>query len=360
MSKKSRVDDAAAPPAVEPAPNGDIDLKMPAELKTPSPPTPPVGHKALVDFEIVGVAGTSTPGTASSSTFSASPVINGGREFVSFSSAALKNRVNDLSFSMEAQEKNPITASVPSLPSSRNTSYTDPIDLLSSDEESGRFDMNSPAFSSIRAGTRLANRNQLYLYRFATPYIITVHMGRNGPHSDEKVYDREFMTTMFDSIRHRERLPNGFKNLTLLCNILKVHSVKMMRKEGMANVPKTTIYANGGQGYHNVLVRLLTRDEILNGEGSDEKLIKWMEQIRRAYLEIKTRYELRLELGGILGRSGSTRRSLDHMLLDSDVADYAKLIYHKQYMAGTLIDDDSKVRKFFAITNAKAAKDLLG
>ena len=48
------------------------------------------------------------------------------------------------------------------------------------------------------------------------------------------------------------------------------------------------------------------------------------------------------------------------MLLDSDVADYAKLVYRKQYLNGTLIDDPKKVSKSFAVSNAKAARDLLG
>ena len=108
------------------------------------------------------------------------------------------------------------------------------------------------------------------------------------------------------------------------------------------------------------MVRVLTRDEIINRMGSEENIIKWMDWIRVAYLNVPTQYQLRHKLGGILGRSGSTTRSLDHMLLDSDVADYAKLIYRKQYLNGTLIDDPTKVSKFFAVSNAKAARDLLG
>ena len=352
-------------PPVEPTPHDDGDLKPPG-LK--SPPPPPAERKAPIDFEIVGVVETSTPGTASSSTLSASPVINNGGDFVSAGYAAkspssvLSNRANDLSLSMRAEGMNLIVVvAVAAASSARTTSYSDPIDLLSSDEESEGFDLKSPAFSSVRTGgSRLTNRNQIFVYRFATPYIITAHLGRNGPHNDEKVYDREFMTALFDSIHRRDQDHDGFNNQSLLCNQLKIHSVKMMHKEGSANKPKTTEYANGGLGYHNVLVRVLTRHEIINHEGSDENVIKWMDSIRSEYLKVKTQYQLHLELGGILGRSGSTKRSLDHMLLDSDVADYAKLIYHKQYLNGTLIDDPKKVSKFFAVSNAKAAGYLLG
>ena len=266
----------------------------------------------------------------------------------------LSNDCGDLGLSMKKEVMNTAAAS-------RRSPIADPISLLSSDDDGDDFDLTSSVNSAVRGmnSARLCNRNQIFGYRFATPYIVTAHMGRNGPHKGDKVYDKEFMTALFDSMRQRHYDPNGWTDKSLLCNQLQIHSVKMMRSPG-SNQPRQCNYSNGGVGYFNVMVRVLTKSEIKRGEGTDTEIMKWMEKIRCAYISTKTKYELRLEHGGILGRTGTSTRSLDTILLDADVADYAKMVYRKQYDSGLLINDPKKVMKFFAVTNAAAAKDLLG
>ena len=58
--------------------------------------------------------------------------------------------------------------------------------------------------------------------------------------------------------------------------------------------------------------------------------------------------------------SFAATRPLDTMLMDDVVADYAKMIYRRQYEDGTLVNDAEKVRKFFSVENVSVARDLLG
>ena len=293
---------------------------------------------------VVDPSGTSTPRTGSS-TSSASPKDGSQGGFVSASSLAESPDGHNLSMKVNLF---------------KSTSLNDPIELLSSDDEDGGFDTkSSPAFSHAKQ----SNRNLIFVYRFATPYILAIFFARNGPHSTEKVYDREFHNKLEESLVQREIDKAGFDNMSYFCNLLGVHSSCVMRLEGPGNNTKKTKYSNGGTGVHHCYLKVLTRKEVLSGMGTDKAVTEWMEVIRKAYLDTPTQfpqYKLHLEHGGILGRAAARTRSLDRVLLDADVADFAKLIYRTQWENGTLINDKRKVSKFFSESNMAAANDLLG
>ena len=97
-------------------------------------------------------------------------------------------------------------------------------------------------------------------------------------------------------------------------------------------------------------------DEGLNNE---EEMMRWLNHIRNAYISTKgSKYPYALKIGGILGRNKSKSRPLDDVLMDTDVAEYAKMIYAKKIAKGTFLSDTKKVKQFFS--DPSKAADLIG
>ena len=63
-------------------------------------------------------------------------------------------------------------------------------------------------------------------------------------------------------------------------------------------------------------------------------------------------------MGGIVGRNKSRSRPLDDVLMDPDVAEYARMIYAKKIANGTFVRDHAKVALFFS--DPTKAIDLIG
>ena len=232
---------------------------------------------------------------------------------------------------------------------------------LSSDED--EFDLmpsvGADNIITTNNSPRIGSRNEIYGYQYACPYIVTAHMGKNGPHSDEKIYDKEFLTHLFESIKQRNELgAEGFKDMTLLCNRLDIHSVKIMRNQ-RDNRGKQFRYSNGGIGFFHIYVRVFTKKQVKDGLNNEAEILKWLEKIREAFCATRAQYTLRLSIGGLLGKHRANTRALDNFLLDGDVAEYAKMIYAKKFKAGTMLTELRKVNQFFSPWNEEAARDLL-
>ena len=242
--------------------------------------------------------------------------------------------------------------------SPRPTSLRDPIVLLSSDDDDDEFDL----FPSSSKGqpSKLGSRNEIFGYRFASRYLFVAFFGKNGHSSNEKVYDKDFVTDLSISTDVRDKT-GDVNDLTLVCNKLKIHSIKPMRMKG-TNSPRKFIYKNGGVGYYNVFVRVLSKSEVRNNMDTDLELWNWLEDIRKVFNNTPTNSQYSMPYlanGGVLGRTRSRERTLDEVLLDGDVADYAKMVYAKYYKDGSLIQRRSKVLKFFSVGNQAAANNLL-
>ena len=223
------------------------------------------------------------------------------------------------------------------------------VHVPSSDDE--EFDLFSGTGAnniiSSNSSSRIGSRNEIYGCQYACKYIVTAHMGKNGPHSDEKIYDREFLSHLFDSIKKRNALgPEGMLDTDLLCNRLKIHSVKMMRNQREKKA-KMFRYSQGGQGAFHLFVRVFTKKQVKEGLNSEEEMMNWLEEIRVAFCATKAQYPLRLSMGGILGRHHTHTCALDTMMMDADVAKYARMIYLKKIRDGTLMNDLKKVNQFF-------------
>ena len=242
----------------------------------------------------------------------------------------------------------------------KSTSLRSPIVLSSDDDDDGLDDFELFPKSSKGIAAKMGSRNEIFGYRFASRYLMAAFLGKNGHGSNEKVYDKEFVAAVTASIEERNKKGDVQDN-TLLCNMLRIHSVKPMREKG-SDGPKRYPYKNGGIGYYNVYVRVLSKAEVRANLDTDLELWNWLEDIRKCFNSTPTtsQYSLPyLSNGGVLGRTRSRERTLDEVLLDGDVADYAKMVYAKYYKDGTLIQRRSKVLKFFSAGNT-AANDLLG
>ena len=70
----------------------------------------------------------------------------------------------------------------------------DPVLHDSSDNE--EFDIGSNSGTNIvtipGSSPRIGNRNKVYAFQYACPYIVTAHMGKNGLFTDEKIYDASY------------------------------------------------------------------------------------------------------------------------------------------------------------------------
>ena len=152
-------------------------------------------------------------------------------------------------------------------------------------------------------------------------------MGKNGPFSDERIYDKEWATDLIQSVYERTNMGiEGFKDRRLKCNRLFIHSVKLMRNRH-ENGAKTFRYSNGGIGYYYCFIRLFSKAEVKAGLNNEQVLLEWLKLIRDDFCATRARYEFRLEVGGLLGRSEARFRALDTLLLDRDIAEYARMFY---------------------------------
>ena len=232
---------------------------------------------------------------------------------------------------------------------------------LDFDTDEEEFDLHPSSVDPTPSKTRLGSRNQIYGYQYRCPYIVTAHMGKNGPFSDDKVYDKEFVTYLLDSIQKRANQGHeGWSDEGLLCNRLKIHSIKLMRNQNKGeNTARTVRYSSGGTGYFHVFVRVFTKKEVREQKNTEEEMQRWLQGIRDEFVKTKAMYPFRLENGGLLGRNKASTRALDSLLMDSDVAEYAKLFHSKKINAGTFLNDPGKVSQFFSVWNAAAAIDLL-
>ena len=258
---------------------------------------------------------------------------------------AMKEEVVETATASCAQPRNP-TISVDS------SSSDDEFDLLPSSANN----LVTHDDNTIRIGSR----NEIYGYQFACKYIVTAHMGKHGPDGEEKVYDKEFISHLVDSLNTRsKRGKAGFSDPNLMCNRLDIHSVRLMRDKH-SNRAKVFEYGNGGRGHFHVFVRVFTRAEIDAGLNTEEELLNWMERIRAAFCATRARYPFRLSIGQILGGKQAKTRALDRLLLDADVAEYARMIYGRKIAEGKFVNDVNKVLQFYSPWNAQAAKDLCG
>ena len=86
-------------------------------------------------------------------------------------------------------------------------------------------------------------------------------------------------------------------------------------------------YSNGGIGYYYCFIRLFSKAEVKAGLNNEQVLLEWLKLIRDDFCATRARYEFRLEVGGLLGRSEARFRALDTLLLDRDIAEYARMFY---------------------------------
>ena len=252
--------------------------------------------------------------------------------------------------------------------SSRKPRYPVLLDNSSSDDDDD-FDLCASAsnFVSSSSGSsarlKSTSTNIIYGYRYACPNIVTAHMGKNGPFSSDKVYDKEFVTHLATSISERNRKgPAGFEDMSLLCNQLDIYSVKMMRngKENKAKQFHFSGKKGSGYTYFRLFVRVFTKKQVRDGMNSEEEMVSWLERIRVAYCATKAQFPLTLGNGGELGKSAAKYRPVDTLLLDADVAEYAKMIHNKKIQAGTFLESKERIAMFFSAWNMAVAKDLLG
>ena len=84
----------------------------------------------------------------------------------------------------------------------------DPAPYDSSDDE--EYDVASVPRSNIvmspESGPRIGNRNEIYGMEFGCPYVVAAWMGKNGPFTDEKIYDKEWATDLIQSIWERTKI----------------------------------------------------------------------------------------------------------------------------------------------------------
>ena len=232
---------------------------------------------------------------------------------------------------------------------------------LSSDDEDDddEFDFTKIGRNPI-SSSKCGSRNFVYGYMYACKFLWTAHFSKNGPFSSEKVYDKEFTSKLTFSFDERDKQgPEGRQNMNLFCNQLRIDAMKVMRRGKTNNSPKFFQLANA-RIYFQVLVRVLSKKEVREGKNCESEMLKWLEQIRTAYCATESQYTLQLDNGGVLGRNEASYQSLDTLLMDSDVAEYAKLFYGKRIKEGSFLNDPRKVTQFFCPQNASAAKNLLG
>ena len=225
------------------------------------------------------------------------------------------------------------------------------------DSDEDDFDVSSiPAPLSLdsKGSIRTSTSNYIYGYEYACRYLATAHLGKNSPFSTEKVFDKPFVNRINSSIAKRDdpRLHYKKDDPELLCNELKIHSVKLMRD----------VTKSGGSLRNSVFVRVFTKKErdAINDEDMPMELMKWMGKIQRAFLETRFTFEPQLAVYGVIGRGDAKTRPLDKLLPDSDVALYAKAMHKKLFDAGTLIHRPDIIKKFYSKENVAAAAELLG
>ena len=246
--------------------------------------------------------------------------------------------------------------------SASSTNPSKPILLDSSDEDDFDLIPLSNNIISDDKHAQVGSRNFIYGYQYACPYIVTAHMGKNGPFSDDKIYDKEFITYLLQTIKERNSQgPEGLQDKSLLCNQLDIHSVKLMRN-CLENRAKQFRYINNGVGYFHVFVRVFTKKQLMAGKNTEEEMVSWMSKIADAFRATKAKYPFRLDLGSVLGKDQAHVRALDTLLLDADVAEYAMMIYgNKKPTAGKwLLSKVDKLAMFFSVWNEGAARALLG
>ena len=244
--------------------------------------------------------------------------------------------------------------------SSSSNSRNSVIALTNSSDDEDDFDLSPSKPDTTNNKPKLGNHQAIYGYTYAVKYLWTAHFGKNGPHTNEKVYDKEFVTNLMILIEKRMKLgPKGFEDSSLLCNQLNIYGIHSMRNK-RDNSVKRILYSHGGVGHITVFTRVFTKKDIKNGLNNEQEMLRWLEAIRVVYVNTKAMYTLRLDMGGILGKHLAPTRALDTYLLDYVVANYAKLFYRKKIEDGTMLSDISRVSQFFSPWNQEVAKDLLG
>ena len=282
-----------------------------------------------------------------------------------------KNTLGDIPFVVPQASSTPQAFSVDNLgiamkqemmdrasPSSSNTRNSITLSPSSDDDEEIVF--TPPRINLATTGQpRMGNHHGIYGYSYACKYLWTAHMGKNGPHTNEKVYDKDFMTKVWTSLQERnKRGAEGFYDKSLLCVELDIYGIHMMR-DHRENRAKSIRYSNTGYVYFQMFSRILTKREIKEGKNNEAEMLKWLEKIRQAYLATKAQYPLKLEIGGVLGKHRAHIRALDTYMMDNDVATIAKLIYPKKIADGSLLNEVKRVNQFFSPWNVEAARDLL-
>ena len=221
------------------------------------------------------------------------------------------------------------------------------------DEKSNSTTISNPYTHQFVYGT--SSRHELYGYQFATKYLVTCHFGKNGPFSLDRMYDKEFIIDLNNSFDVKESLSKQGRgdNPSLMCNRLKIHSIRKM-KDHYTNGAKTYAY-KGGSLYYWVFVRIFSKEEKRNGLNTEAEMYDWMDNIRRAYIGTRTQndWQVRCDRSVLLGSSLAHKRTVDTILLDMDVAEYAMLIH------GTKVNKPKYLAQFFSEEN-KGARDLLG
>ena len=233
--------------------------------------------------------------------------------------------------------------------------------LSSDDDDEDDFDLSKIGQTVASSSPKYGSRNFVYGYMYACKYLWTAHFSKNGPFSSEKVYDKEFQMNLTCSLEERnKRGEEGRNDMSLLCNQLGIYDVKGMRRSKTDNNPKFFRIGSNGRVYFQVLVRVLSKKEVREGKNCESEMMKWLEQIRQAYLASESQYSLQLDMGGVLGRNEAAYRSIDTLLMDADVAEFARIFYRRTIEDGTFLNKPKKVMQFFSVQNAAAAKNLLG
>lgn len=244
-------------------------------------------------------------------------------------------------------------------PSSSNTRDSiQSITLSPSSDDDEEIVFTPPRI--IISQPRIGNHHGIYGYSYACKYLWTAHMGKNGPHTNEMVYSKDFNGKVWSSIVERNRRgAEAWNDMSLLCVQLDIYGMHIMRDQRQNRAKVIRLSNNGAYINFQMFSRFLTKKEIKEGKNCEAEMLKWLEKIRQAYLATKAQYPLKLEMGGVLGKHRAHVRPLDTYMMDNDVADIARLIYPKKIADGTMLDDAKRVNQFFSPWNAEAARDLL-
>ena len=232
------------------------------------------------------------------------------------------------------------------VPASKVRPETIYIDSSSSSDDDDRTVVNFNTHGT-------SSRCEIYGYQYACKYLATAHFGKYGPFSLDKCYDKIFMDNLDNSFDVKKSLnKSGQDDPSLMCNRLKIHSYRKMKDE-KTNGAKTFTFKNGSRGYYFVFVRIFTKEEKRAGMNSLHEMHKWMDAIRKEYVNTPCQYPVKMDKSVVLGSSLADKRTVDRLLLDMDVVEYARLIHGSKAAK-------PKYSKLYFSEERKGAKDLLG